>query len=116
MDVQPAYQINQLLTAVETTRDYVLGYNPLTIVITTLDVKTNRVVETAVKRLRQMYNRRRRPSIMDIGIDAYSLIPQDANNKSNIVELTRLQMRPFVRRLRSYGASVIEWHPDREAF
>ena len=116
MDVRPAYQINQLLTAVETTRDYVLGYNPLTIVITTLDMKTNRVVETAVSRLRQMYNRHRRPAIMVISIDAYGLIPQDMNNQSHITELTRLQMRPFVRRLRSYGANVIEWHPDRETF
>jgi uncharacterized protein (DUF58 family) len=116
IDLQPGYMASDLLRAVETTRDYVLGYNPLTIVITTLDVRSSRVVDMAVQRIRKMYSQRRRPSMMVIGIDAYGLIPQDVGNESNTLALMRLQTRPLVRRLRGYGANVVEWHPAHEAF
>jgi len=114
IDLEPGYQASELLRAVETTRDYVLGYNPLSVVITTLDARSGRVVETAVHRLRQMYSRRRRPSIMVIGIDAYSLIPREKDDA--LLPILRLQGRPLVRRLRNYGANVVEWHPAQESF
>ena len=116
IDLQAGYEAKELLTAVEATRDYVLGYNPLTVLITTLDLRSSHVVETAVHRIRQMYSRRRRPSIMVIGIDAHSLIPQEAEQASSVAALMRLQTRPLVRRLRSYGANVVEWHPPQETF
>jgi len=116
VELRPGYQASELLTAVETTKDYVLGYNPLTVLVTTLDVRSARVVENAVHRIRQMYSRRRRPSIMVVGVDAYGLIPQDADLGGNTAALMRLQTRPLVRRLRSYGANIVEWHPAQETF
>ena len=111
IDLEPGYEAKELLSAVEATRDYVLGYNPLSILITTLDLKSSRVVEASVHRIRQFYSRRRRPSIMVVGIDAYGLIPQDSEYESSTAALMSLQTRPLVRRLRSYGANVVEWHP-----
>jgi uncharacterized protein (DUF58 family) len=116
IDLQPGYQASELLSAVEATRDYVLGYNPLSVLITTLDTRSSRAVETAVHRIRQMYSCRRRPSIMVVGIDAYGLIPQQANAEGALPALMRLQTRPLVRRLSNYGANVVEWHPEKESF
>ncbi len=116
IDLQPGYEAKELLGAVEATRNYVLGYNPLTVLITTLDLKSSRVVESAVRRIRQMYSERRRPSIVVIGIDAYSLIPQGSEQAGYVSALMRLHTRPLVRRLRSYGANVVEWRPARETF
>ena len=116
IDLEPGYEAKELLSAVEATRDYVLGYNPLSILITTLDLKSSRVVEASVHRIRQFYSRRRRPSIMVVGIDAYGLIPQDSEYESSTAALMSLQTRPLVRRLRSYGANVVEWRPAHETF
>jgi uncharacterized protein (DUF58 family) len=116
VELEPGYEAKELLGAVEATRDYVLGYNPLSVLITTLDMRSSRAVEAAVRRLRQMYSRRRRPSIMVVGIDAYGLVPREVDYEASTVTLMRLQTRPLVRRLRSYGANVIEWRPERETF
>lgn len=115
-DLKPAYEAKELLSAVERTKDYVLGYNPLAILITTLDTRSTRTVETAVQRIRQMYGQRRRPSLMVVAIDAYDMIPQEAHYEGSLGALMRLEARSHVRRLRSYGADVVEWRPDRETF
>jgi len=116
IDLQPGYQPGELLNAVEITKDYVLGYNPLTVLITTFDTRSSRAVEKTVHRLRQMYSRRRKPSIMVIGIDPFGLVPRTQDCDSEIARLMRIRNRPLVRRLRSTGANVIEWHPERETF
>jgi uncharacterized protein (DUF58 family) len=116
IDLKPGYWPKELLTAVEITRDYVLGYNPLSIVISTLDNRSGPALEKAVHQLRQYYSRRRKPSIMVIGIDAYGLVPQANHYENELPALLRLQSRPLVRRLRGAGANVIEWHPDHESF
>jgi uncharacterized protein (DUF58 family) len=116
INMQPGYQPGELLTAIEITRDYVLGYNPLSIVISTLDNRSSPAVEKAVHQLRQFYSRRRKPSIMVIGIDAYGLVPREQDYESGLPTLMRLQNRPLIRRLRGSGANVIEWHPEKESF
>jgi uncharacterized protein (DUF58 family) len=116
VDLRPGNRPAELLTAVETTRDYVLGYNPLTVVVSTIDAQSGQTMEAAVRRLRQMYGRRRRPSIMIIGIDAYGMVPHEFEYESTVSELTMLETRPTVRRLRNYGANVVEWHPAKQTF
>jgi uncharacterized protein (DUF58 family) len=116
IELHPGYQPGDLLNAVEITRDYVLGYNPLSIVISTLDSRSGPAIEKSVHQLRQFYSRRHKPSIMVIGIDAYGLVPQKEIFENNLPALMRLQNRPLVRRLRGSGANVIEWYPERESF
>lgn len=116
VDLRPGYEAKELLLGVERTKEYLLGYNPLAILITTLDTRSSRAVEAAVQRIRQMYSRRRRPSVMVVGIDAYGLVPLDAGYEKNLAPLMTLETHQLVRRLRRYGANVVEWHPEKETF
>lgn len=116
VDLRPGRWSGELLTALEKSKRYVLGYNPLAVIVTTLDPKSAGTLETMVKRLRRMYSRRHRPSMMVVGISSADLVPVEADYRGNLTVLSHLQTRPLVRRLKSYGANVIEWNPTQESF
>ncbi len=116
VDLVPGNRPADLLSAIETTRDYVLGYNPLAVIISPVDSRSSPVVEEAARRLRQMYTLRRRASIMVVGIEVYGLVPTEFEYERTVAGLARLSSLPVLERLRGYGANVVEWDPSKRTF
>ncbi len=105
-----------LSQAVDRCKRYILGYNPLCIIITSLDDQSSDSLIKGVKRIVMLRGRmRRKLPVMVIGIDGHSLIPQAGEYEANAVDLLRLETRPTVRTLRALGSSVLEWNPRQQS-
>jgi uncharacterized protein (DUF58 family) len=103
--------------AVEKCRQYILGYNPLCVIITRLDSQHADSVITGVKKLHLMLGRHRRKlPVMVINIAGYNIIPKHEEYDENACLLMQLNTRPKIQQLRSLGASVLDWRPLKESF
>lgn len=108
---------DDLPRAVDTCRRFILGYNPLCIVVTRLDSQFSDSLTHGVKKMVLLRGGlRRRLPIMVIGVDGYEIIPRNGEYEDNAVRLLHLETRPSVRKLRALGSSVLEWNPRRESF
>ncbi|MFC1942229.1 DUF58 domain-containing protein [Chloroflexota bacterium] len=110
-------QVDEFPSAVEKCRHYILGYNPLCIIITRLDSNAGESVVRGVVKLRQFRGRRRRKlPVMVINVAGYHVIPKLDLYDENTALMLQLQNRPLAQQLRRLGTSVLEWNPGRENF
>ena len=112
-----AEQFDEFPRAIEKCRRYLLGYNPLCIIITRLDSEAGKTIVHGVTKLRQLRGRRRRKlPVLVINIAGYHIIPKLDQYDENTSTMLRLHNRPLVQQLRRLGTSVLEWNPGRENF
>ena len=110
-------QSDEFPKAIEKCRRYLLGYNPLCIIITRLDSEAGNTIVQGVTKLRQLRGRRRRKlPVMVINIAGYHVIPKLDQYDENTSTMLRLHNRPLVQQLRRMGTSVLEWNPGQENF
>jgi len=108
---------NEFPKAIEKCRRYLLGYNPLCIVITRLDTRYNSNIVQGVTKLRLLRGRRRRKlPVMVVSVPGYNIIPRVNEFDENSAALLQLQTKPQTQLIRRLGASLLEWNPRQENF
>jgi uncharacterized protein (DUF58 family) len=101
--------------AVEKCRSYILGYNPLCVVITRLDSRFADNIIQGVNLLRKMRGRSRHSlPVMVINLPGYSLLEDSQIYDENASILMQLNARPRIQSLRRLGASIVNWNPNRQ--
>ena len=117
IDLQVSTSGEDLARAIDKCRRYILGYNPMCIIITRLDGESPESTAEGAKKLARLRGRLRRSlPLMVISIAGYNIIPVSGTYDENAAELRNLEIRPIVSRLRASGASVMEWNPRKHDF
>jgi len=105
-----------LIEVIEAFRNNILNFDPLSIIITSLDGDTRNMLPDSLRKLKTYYSRRRRFPILMVNITAGDMIPQPSGYESSIPSLMRLRARPSVRSLSSSGVAIANWNPKQETF
>lgn len=112
-----ANQFNEFPRAIEKCRRYLLGYNPLCVIVTRLDSNYNNDIVRGITKLRLLRGRRRRKlPVMVISVAGYHVIPRLNEYDNNSALMLQVQTRPLAQQIRRLGASLLEWNPRRENF
>ena len=115
--LEASTEARDLRQAVQACKKYLLWFNPLSIVITRLDVNDVSLLLSGTRSLIQMSHKRRvQAPVMVVGINGYYFAPRSDQLEENAQVFYRLQTRSAVGRLRSQGVSVLEWDPTRYDF
>ncbi|MBN1188624.1 MAG: DUF58 domain-containing protein [Dehalococcoidales bacterium] len=110
-------EYDRLPGAVEKCRDYILGYNPLCVVISGLDNRMGDSLIAGVRLLKKLRGRHKHKlPVIFINVAGYNLIPQRETFDRNAAVIMKLSTRPRITGLRSLGASVLDWNPQVESF
>jgi len=103
--------------AVEKCRHYMLGYNPLCVIVTGLDNRHSESIVKGARKLRVMRGRQRRKlPLMVINVAGYNVMPARNDYEINNPVIMKLNTRPRIMQLRKLGASVLDWNPRKESF
>jgi uncharacterized protein (DUF58 family) len=117
LNLNASKEFDELPVAVEKCRRYILGYNPLCVIISGLDNQLGDSLILGVRQLKKLRGRHKRKlPVLFINIAGYNLIPQREKYDGNAAVLLKLGTRPRVARLRSLGASVLDWNPRLQSF
>jgi uncharacterized protein (DUF58 family) len=103
--------------AVQACKEYLLLFNPLSIIITRLDLSDVSPLLQGTRSIIQLSPRRRMQApAMVVGINGYYFAPRGDQFEVNAQTFYRLQTRSAVNSLRAQGVSVLEWDPTRYDF
>jgi len=117
LEITTSPEGDDLSSAIDKCRSYILGYNPLCFIITRLDVSSTDKLIEGVRKLAVFRGRlKRRLPLVIISIGGYTMLPQHNSYERNASELIKIETRPDVRNLHALGATVIEWNPKRVNF
>jgi uncharacterized protein (DUF58 family) len=105
-----------LIEAIEKFHNHILNFDPLSIVITSLDGDTQNALPAALRRLKMYYSRRRRFPILVVNITARDIVPPPVGYESSIPSLMNLWAQPRLRAFNSMGITVANWNPKQETF
>ncbi len=107
----------ELPEAIEKCRRYLLGYNPLCVVVTRLDARETNNIVNGIAKLRSLRGRRRRKlPVMVVSAAGYNVIPRQDEYDDNSAVMLQLQTKPKAQQIRRMGASLLEWNPRKENF
>jgi uncharacterized protein (DUF58 family) len=108
---------DEFLSAIEKSRQYILGNTPLCVIITGLDSKHADTITAGVKQLHRMLGRRRQKlPVMVVNVAGYNIMPAHRELDENARVLLKLKTHPKIQELRRMGAAVLDWSPARESF
>jgi uncharacterized protein (DUF58 family) len=117
INLKTSPRIGEFPRAIEKCRPYLLGYNPLCIIISRLDTGYSGDLARGVGKLRLLRGRRRRKlPVMIVSVAGYNIIPRLNEYDENSAMMLQLQTRPQAQQLRRMGASLLEWNPRKENF
>lgn len=117
INLKASQRTDELPRAIEKCRRYLLGYNPLCVIVTRLDTKYNKQILDGVNKLRLLRGRRQRKlPVMVVSVAGYNIIPRADEYDNNSALILQMQTRPQTQQLRRAGASLLEWNPRRENF
>jgi uncharacterized protein (DUF58 family) len=117
MHLAPVHQMDEFSLAVEKCRRYILGYNPLCVILTRLDSRNSDNILLGVKKLRALRGRQKRKlPVMVIHVPGYRIVADHGEFAECARTLSELNTRPRVQHLRNLGSTVMEWNPRRETF
>ena len=117
INLKASQQLDELPTAIEKCRRYILGYNPLCVVISGLDSQFSENIVRGIKKLHQLRGRQRRKlPVMVINVARYNVIPKHDKYDENTSVLMQINSRPRISQLRQLNASVLDWNPRKENF
>lgn len=115
--LETSTEARDLRQGVQACKKYLLWFNPLSIIITRLDVSDMSPLLAGTRTLMQMSHKRRtRAPVMVVGINGYYFAPRGDQFEENAQVFYQLQTKSAVNRLRSQGVSVMEWDPTRYDF
>ncbi len=117
IDLKAGSKCDEFPTAIEKCRRYILGYNPLCVVVTRLDSRYSDNVIMGMKKLYQLRGRQRHKlPAMVINVAGYNIVSNNDGYENNTTVLMQLNARPRVQQLRRLGTSVLDWNPRKESF
>jgi uncharacterized protein (DUF58 family) len=117
IDLKSGNKVDDFPLAVEKCRSYLLGYNPLCVIITRLDSRYSDSIIQGVRGLRQMRGRRTgKLPVMVINVAGYHIVSYNKTYDANTAVLMRLNTRPRMQQIRRLGGSVLDWNPRKESF
>ena len=117
LGLRPGMRNDEFLSAIEKSRQYILGNAPLCVIITGLDSKHADTITAGVKQLHRMLGRRRQKlPVMVVNVAGYNIMPAHRELDENARVLLKLRTRPKIQELRRLGAAVLDWSPARESF
>jgi uncharacterized protein (DUF58 family) len=103
--------------AVEKCRGYMLGYNPLCVIVTGLDNRHSESIVKGAKKLRVLRGRQKRKlPVMVVNVAGYNVMPARNEYETHNPVIMKLSTRPRIMQLRRLGASVLDWNPRKESF
>lgn len=115
-----SYHRNEGLdNAVRKCREYILRYNPLSIVITEIRSESSKSLIEGIKKLSLMSGgrRRKRVPLMVVNVLSYYLNPTPPSEyREYAIMLQRIKHSPIASKLRRVGATVVEWNPQKDRF
>jgi len=115
--LKAAREGDHLPEAVERCKGYLLGSNPLCVIVTRLDSPDAGSLLEGTKKLSALRGRsRKKLPLVVISVAGYTTIPTRGEYEAHAAVLLRVQTRPLVSLLRRMRASVLEWDPKRESF
>jgi len=114
--LKPDSRTVPLIEMIEAFRNHIINFDPLSIIITSLDGDTRNALPATLQRLKRYYSRRRRFPILVVNITGRDMIPQPSGYTSNISSLMILRERYRVRSISASGIKVATWNPKQEAF
>ncbi len=110
-------KFNELPKAIEKCRRYLLGYNPLCVIVTRLDTQYSGDVLRGVTKLRMLRGRtRRKLPVMVVNVPGYNIIPRLNEYDDNSAMMLQLETHPQSQQIRRMGAGLLEWNPRQENF
>ena len=108
---------NEFPEAIEKCRRYLLGYNPMCVIITRLDTQYGGDVLKGVTKLKLLRGRRRRKlPVMVVNVPGYNIVPRLDEDDDNSALMLQMETRPLSLQIRRMGASLLEWNPRQENF
>jgi uncharacterized protein (DUF58 family) len=117
IDLKASEHKEDLPRAIDKCRRYILGYNPLCVVVTRLDGASPVSLIDGAKKLARLRGRmRKRLPLIVISISGYHIVTPHGPYDEAAAKLRHLETRPLVRRLRASGSSVLEWNPRKTDF
>jgi uncharacterized protein (DUF58 family) len=103
--------------AVEKCRRYILGYNPLCVIVTGLDNRHSESIVKGTRKLRLLRGRQKHKlPVMVINIAGYNVMLAGNDYEANNPVIMKLNTRPRLTQLRRLGASILDWNPHKESF
>ena len=114
--LKPDSRTVPLIEMIEAFRNHIINFDPLSIIITSLDGDTRNALPATLQRLKKYYSRRRRFPILVVNITGRDMIPQPSGYTSNISSLMNLRERYRIRSISASGIKVATWNPKQEAF
>jgi uncharacterized protein (DUF58 family) len=115
LDLNAGNKYNEFPMAVEKCRPYILGLNPLCVIITRLDNRFSGNIVNGVKKIRQFSGgHRRHLPILVLNIPGYSMVAGQGSIDENATLMMRLNTRPRIQQIRALGAAVMNWDPLKE--
>jgi uncharacterized protein (DUF58 family) len=117
IDLKAGKKPDELPVAIEKCRRYILGYNPLCVVITGLDRRFSENIILGIKKLHRLRGRQKRKlPVMVINVARHNIIPKREIYDDNASILMQLNTKPYISQLRKLNASVLDWNPQQESF
>ena len=107
---------NDMLLSIENFRNYILNHKPLSVIVSTLDAKSEDALEKFFDRLKTYYSHRRQPPIVLVNVIGRDLIPAPDDYESHLPVMMRLRSRPLLHQMRKTGVTIMEWNPGRQSF
>lgn len=116
-ELKPGTRSDEFPEAIQKCQSYILGCNPLCIIVTRLDGIDNEDLLTGINKLRRFGSHQQTIlPILVINIPGYNVIPSFAEYDEGTLTLLKLQARPLVEKLRNTGISIIDWNPGKDSF
>lgn len=106
----------RLLNSIDAYRHYILSHKPLSLVVSTLDGKSDETLDKFFDKLRSFYSHRRKPPIVLVNVIGRDLIPLTDEYESNLSAIMQLQSKPILHSLRRTGVTIMEWNPAKQSF
>lgn len=117
IDLKTSENDEDFSRAIDKCRRYILGYNPLCVVITRLDNDSSTSLIEGVTKLARLRGRRKKGlPLMVISVSGYHVVVPHGPYAENTVRLRHFETRPVARQLRAMGAGVLEWNPRQTDF
>ena len=115
LDVDIKYSEESLKEAIHSCRRYIVGTQPMFIVITMVEAAHLGGITEGIKELHKYMGRLGRPNLILFNVQGYNVAAQTEEEKIAAGFLT-YHTRPYYDVLRGMGCTVVNWDPIEESF
>ena len=109
------YSTESLKEAIHSCRRYIVGTQPMFVVITMVEAAHLQGITQGVKELHKYMGRSGRPNLILFNVQGYNVAAQSEEEKIAAGFLT-YHTRPYYDILRGMGCTVVNWDPIQESF